>query len=94
MPDLTPTPCPWTGRPTWPHFVQYMLTEGRWKGTVLDLPPDQRVFPAPEQGRTGGAAFALVIHDLAAYDALARTGRLYRADHAGVSAMEDERETS
>ena len=102
MPDLTPTPCPRTGRPTWPHFVQYRILEGPQENLVLDLPPDPRIFPAPvaydpatgrTSRRTGGAAYVMVIHDLAAYDALARTGRLY-GPHAGAAAMEDERETS
>ena len=102
MIDLTPTPCPRTGRPTWPKIIQYRITEGRWKGTVLDLPPDQRVFPAPlaydpatgrTSRRTGGAAYVTVIHDHEAEQALRRTGRLY-GPHAGAAAMEDERETS
>ena len=102
MNDLTPTPCPRTGRPTWPHFVQYRLTEGPQEDLVLDLPPDPRIFPAPlaydpatgrTSRRTGGAAYVTVIHDHEAEQALRRSGRLY-GPHAGAPVMEDERETS
>ena len=102
MLGLTPKRCQRTGLPTWPHFVQYRITEGPQEDLVLDLPPDPRIFPVPvaydpatgrTSRRTGGAAFALVIHDREAYDALARSGALY-GPHAGAAAMEDNQETN
>lgn len=102
--DLTPTLCPRTGRWTWPHIVQYRITEGPQKGTVLDFPPDRKIYPAPLERdpvsgrmgrRTGSAAFEIIRHDLAAYEALARSGALYRQKHAGATAAcEDNRRTS
>lgn len=102
MPDLTPTLCPRTGRWTWPHIVQYRITEGPQKETVLDWPPNLEVFPAPFAfdpctGRkvqcTGSAAFKLLIHDLAAYEALHKSGKLYRPEHTGSDPkLEDNRD--
>ena len=104
MTDLTPTLCPRTGRWTWPHIVQYRITEGPQKGTVLDWPPDRKTFPASLERdpvsmrmgrRTGSAAFELLIHDLAAYDALHASGALYRPEHTGSRPVrEDNRSTS
>jgi hypothetical protein len=104
MTDITPTLCPRTGRWTWPHIVQYRITEGPQRDTVMNAPPDRKVFPAPLERdpvtgrlgrRTGGAAFELLIHDLSAYEALARTGSLYRPEHTGSRAeCEDNRSTS
>lgn len=104
MPDLAPTLCPRTGRHTWPEIIQYRITEGPQKNTILDWPPGYRIFPAPvatdpATGRTGrrvgSAAFELIIHDKDAYEELARTGALYRREHTGATGeMEDNRKTS
>ena len=103
MIDLTPTPCPRTGRDTWPSIVQYRITEGPQEGTVLDCPPDRRIFPAPIEKdpvtgrtgrRTGSAAYELLIHDRVAEQALARSGALYGAGHNGPRpGVEDNRRT-
>ena len=104
MPDLTSTLCPRTGRWTWPRIVQYQITEGEHKDTILDTPPSYREYPAPEQidphtgrntTRVGSAAFKLLIHDLEAYEALHASGALYRPEHTGSSPVRtDNRSTA
>lgn len=104
MTDLTPTLCPRTGRWTWPHIVQYRVTEGPQKGTVLDWPPDRKTFPAPatfdaatarEARGPESAAFELLIHNQDGYEALHKSGKLYRREHTGSDPkMEDNRETA
>ena len=93
--NLTPTLCPRTGRWTWPHIVQYRITEGPQKDMVLDWPPDRKTFPAPLEPdpvtgimgrRVGSAAFKLLIHDRDAYEALHASGALYRPEHTGTAA--------
>lgn len=101
---LIATLCPRTGRWTWPHFIQYRITEGEHKNLVLDNPPKYRNYPAPEQidphtgrdtTRVGSVAFKLQIHDLAAYEALHASGALYRREHTGSDPkLEDNRSTS
>lgn len=102
--NLTPILCPRTGRWTWPAIVQYRITEGPQKGTVLDWPPDRKMFPKPVEKdpltgivgrRVGSVAFEIIRHDLAAYEALARSGALYRPEHTGQRPVrEDNRSTS
>lgn len=104
MPDLTPTLCPRTGRWTWPHIVQYRITEGPQKGMVLDWPPDRETFPAPLEPdpvtgrmgrRTGSAAYKVVVHDWRGFHELKRTGALYRPEHTGSNpSLEDNRSTA
>lgn len=55
------------GRISFPRIVQYELEDG----TISNLPPPF------------GAVFKLLIHDVPAYEKLARSGALYMNAHAG-----------
>ncbi|MGE0256890.1 MAG: hypothetical protein AB7N54_19870 [Alphaproteobacteria bacterium] len=88
----------------WPSIVEYELTEGPNAGERLPVPPTfaSDPHPAPDELGSRGrcvtrpsCAYRLVIHDYRAYEALARTGRLYGPPHTTApEPVVDNRKTS
>lgn len=104
--NLTPTIISYRfgKRHTWPHIVQYQITEGEHAGKVLDVPPDRHAYPAPQRtdphtGRDttpiGSGAYRFLIHDLEAFDELSKSGAIYGKNHTGSEyRLSDRRKTA